>query len=168
MDDHLDGLLKTLQAGDGMARKRARETITLLGDPAVSQLQALLSDPEKRVRWEATKALGAIVDPGSAGVLVGLLDDPHSEIRWLASTGLINLGPRSLVPLLEPLTRPPLSRGRAEMSHRVLRELSKENDTLAGVIAPVLEALDRRDTALVSPAAARALSDLDSITGRLP
>lgn len=168
MDDHLERLLDGLKSGDGMARKQARETLVLVGDPAAPRLRAFLASSDKSLRWEAAKALGAIIDPGSADTLVDLLDDPSSDLRWLAATGLIELGPRSVRPVLRSLTDPSAPRGHLEMSHRVLGELASGNSVLASVVGPVVEMLGRNDRGVIAATAARALSDLDRATGRPP
>jgi len=168
MDDHLERLLSGLSSGDGMAKKRARETLVLVGAPAVPRLQALLADSDKSVRWEAAKALGAVIDPGSVDTFLELLDDPSSDLRWLAATGLIELGPRSVRPVLQSLTDPSVPRGHLEMSHRVLGELATGNDVLAGIVRPVVEMLGRNDRGVIAATAARALSDLDRAIGRPP
>jgi len=170
MERFLDELLEALGSNDGAARKRARETLVLVGDPAVAPVRALLDSPQKRVRWEAAKTLAAMVDPPSVDDFVRSLDDPQSDIRWLAGDGLINLGPRSVGPVLGSLLEGPLSTGRREMSRRVLRQLASENRVLAEIVGPVVEALDAAsvDSGVVAPRASRALSDLDRVTERLP
>jgi HEAT repeat protein len=168
MDEHLERLLSGLSSGDGMAKKRARETLVLVGDPAVPGLQALLASADKSAQWEAAKALGAVIDPGSLDAFVQLLDDPSSDLRWLAASGLIALGPRSVRPILRSLTDPSVPRGHLEMSHRILGELAKGNGVLADVVRPVVEILGRNDPGVIAATAARALSDLDRATGRPP
>lgn len=168
MDDHLEGLLSELGSGDGMARRRARETLVLVGDPAVPRLQALLTSSDKRARWEAAKALGVMIDPAGADAFVKILDDPESDVRWLAATGLIALGPRSVRPVLRSLTDLSVPRGHLEMSHRALNELAKDNGVLSEIVKPVVEALGWNDPGVIAATAARALSDLDRATGRPP
>ena len=168
MDGYVEGLFRDLGGRDGMARKRARESLVLLGDPAVPELRELLASPDKKTRWEAVKALAAIVDPETLDVLVDLLDDPNSDLRWLAATGLIALGPRSIRPVLKGLTDPGASRGRREMSRRVLAEASRDNGVLADIVAPLMEVIDGTDPAVISQRAARALSALDKAAGRTP
>jgi HEAT repeat protein len=111
MEQRLADLIEALGSDDGPKRKRARETLTLLGEPAVPQLRGLLSSADKRIRWEAAKCLATMVDPGSVGVLVELATDQYSEVRWLAGSGLVNLGPRSVAPVLGSLIRHPDSTG---------------------------------------------------------
>ena len=168
MDDYLQGLIDSLSSADGMARMRARETLVLVGDPAVPRLRALLAGPDKRVRWEAVKTLAAIVDPGSLEEFLGLLDDPDSDLRWLAATGLIELGPRAVRPVLRALTGTSLPRGRLEMSRRILGDLFADNKVLADILSPLMQVIAGTDPAVISARAARALADLDRATGRPP
>jgi hypothetical protein len=168
MDDYLQRLIEGLSSKDGMARMRARETLVLVGDPATPRLKALLDDPDKRLRWEALKTLAALVDPGSVGEFSKLLDDPDSDLRWLAATGLIELGPRAARPALQALTSTSLSRGRLEMSRRILGDLSADNKVLAEILLPLMQVIAGNDPAVVNARAARALADLDRATGRPP
>lgn len=168
MDEYLQRLIDDLSGGDGMARMRARETLALVGDPAVPRLQALLAGRDKRLRWEAAKTLAAIVDPGSLAEFLGLLDDPDSDIRWLAATGIIAVGPRAAKPVVQALASPSLSRGRLEMSRRILGELSADNKVLSGILSPLMQVIGGNDPAVVNARAARALADLDRATGRPP
>lgn len=163
-DGSFEALLATLRSTTGMERKRAREVLSLVGDPAAPRLRGLLADSRKLVRWEAAKTLVAVVDPGSVEAFVALLSDTHSEVRWLAASGLIALGPRSVAPVLRSLTEPSPTRGRLQMSHRVLKGLSAENDVLASLVEPLLETLKGNDPTPVAPAAARALVELEEIT----
>lgn len=168
MDAHLDALLRSLESKNGLERKQARETLVLVGEPALPHLLALLSSPKKQLRWEAAKALQAMVQPEILDQLVKLLSDPDSDIRWLAASGLIALGPRSAVPVLQSLLGSPPPRGQKEMSHRVLWELSAENGVLAGIVAPVVQALEADDPTPIPAKAERALSEIHRLTGRTP
>jgi len=170
MEELLGKLVGELASKDGMARKRARETLVLVGEPAVAPIRALLASPERQVRWEAVKTLAAMIDAPSVEAFVQLLEDPRSEVRWLAGDGLINLGPRSAGPVLRSLLHEPLSPGHRQMARRVLRQLSSENEVLAEITHPVVEVLDMEtlDPGVIAPKAERALGELDHVTGRLP
>ncbi len=133
----------------------------LAGEPAAPRLRELLTSADKRVRWEAVKTLAAIGDPGSLEEFITLLDDPSSDLRWLAATGLIRLGARSVRPVLQALSDPKAPRGRLEMGRRVLGELSRADQVLAGVVAPLMEVVNGNDQAVIAERAARALSDFD-------
>lgn len=164
MSAHLDRLIEALRGSDGVERKRARETLVLIGGPAVPPLRGLLAEPDRLVRWEAAKALVAMIDPESVDDFVRLLSDERSELRWLAASGLIALGPRSVAPVLRSLLAPAPPRGLLEMSHRVLKELSTDNEVLAELVGPVTDVLRGNDPTPVAPRAGRALSDLQGLT----
>ncbi len=170
MEQYLDELVAALSGDNGMARKRARETLVLIGEPAAEYVRSLLASPEKRVRWEAAKTLAAMVDPTSLDALARLLGDPLSDVRWLAGDGLINLGPRSVGPVLRSLLGESPRPGLLESAHRVLGRLAADNQVLSEIVGPVVEVLatDSPDSGVVATKAERALSDLDRITERLP
>ncbi len=166
-EDTLTQLVAALQSEDGGTRQRARETLVLIGRPAVPVLQELLKDRNRRTRWEAAKTLLAMVEPDNVDQFVSLLSDERSEIRWLAASGLIALGPRVVSPVLRALAADADSRGRREMTHRVLKELSADNQVLAQLVKPLLDVLRGDDPVPVATRAARGLSDLERlIAGR--
>jgi HEAT repeat protein len=165
MEQRLADLIEALGRDDGPKRKRARETLTLVGEPAVPLLRGLLLGADKRIRWEAAKCLAAMVDPLSVDAFVELVTDDYSEVRWLAGSGLINLGPRSVAPVLGSLIRHPESRGNREAARRVLRGLASDNDVLTEIVGPVVDALDHPDPAVIASRAAVALNDMEKITG---
>ncbi len=170
MEHYVEELVEALASEDGMKRKQARETLVLVGDPAIEPVRDLIASREKRVRWEAAKTLAAMVDPPSVEIFVGLLDDPLPDLRWIAGDGLINLGPRTTQAVLQSLLRSPLSKGRRQGAHRVLRGLSAENQVLSDIVGPVIDALatETDSQSVVATRAGRALSNLDRVTGRLP
>ncbi len=168
MDHTLQSLLGTMASDKGMERKRAREILVLMGEKAEPQVRALLDEANKKVRWEAAKTLAAMVEPASLPAFLTLLGDHASDLRWIAADGLINLGPRSVVPLLESLLTATPVKGQGEMAARVFRELSSNNEVLAEILAPVLDALKEPDPAILSPRVSRALSDISTVTGELP
>jgi len=165
MEQLLAELIEALGNEDGPKRKRARETLTLVGEPAVPLLRGLLSAADKRLRWEAAKCLAEMVDPASADAFVELVTDEYSEVRWLAGSGLINLGPRSAAPVLGSLIRHPESRGNQESARRILRKLASDNGVLAEIVGPVVDTLDHPDPAVIASRAAVALNELEKITG---
>jgi len=165
MEQRLTDLIEVLGSDDGLKRKRARETLALLGEPAVLRLRELLSSGNKRIRWEAARGLAAMVDPGYVQAFVELLGDAHSEVRWLAGSGLISLGPRSVVPVLKSLIQHPDSLGHQQVARRVLRGLSADNDVLREIVGPVIGTLDHPDPVVIASKAAVALNDLEKTTG---
>ena len=161
MEQRLTDLIDALASDDGPRRKRARETLTLLGEPAVQHLRNLLLSADKRLRWEAAKCLAAMVDPASVEALVELVTDPYSEVRWLAGSGLISLGPRSVAPVLGCLIRRAESEGNQQAARRVLRGLAPDNGVLAEIVGPVIDTLDHLDPAVIASKAAVPLGELE-------
>ena len=96
-------LLAELRGKDGAHREHARKTLVQMGPLATAPLMELLSDPDKHLRWEACKALGAIKDPRAAAPLANALRDENMEVQWLSAEALIALGPDALIPLLQTL-----------------------------------------------------------------
>jgi HEAT repeat protein len=162
----LEELVAQLGDADGGKRQRARETLAVVGDPAVPSLVALLGSPQVRVRWEAAKALTEIPAPAALSGLVSLLADPESEIRWLAAIGLINLGNRSVPQVLEALIEHVDSKGFRDASHHVLHDLSRRNGVLGDVLKPVLAVLGDTDPAgVISSRAEAALVEFRVLVG---
>jgi hypothetical protein len=86
---NLVSLMSMLESKDGMARKKAREALVKIGEPAVSSLiTALEQSKTDQVRWEAAKALGTIGDEESIPALVKALEDLNADVAWLAAVGL--------------------------------------------------------------------------------
>jgi HEAT repeat protein len=103
-DLSLSDLMAMLEHKDGLIRKKGREGLQALGEPAVPPLcRALLTAKDHHVRWAAAKALGALRDPRSAPALVDALEDRNSDVVWLAAVALENLGRDAWKPLLQAL-----------------------------------------------------------------
>jgi HEAT repeat protein len=118
------------------------------------------------LRWEAAKAPTETPDPAAIPGLVSLLADPKSEIRWLAAIGLINMGNRSVPPVLQSLTERAESKGFRDASHHVLHDLSQRNKVLRDILEPVLAVLGDTDPAgVISSRAEVALHELRALSG---
>jgi HEAT repeat protein len=136
----IETLVSQLHSKKWVDRQRARIALVKIGKSAAPSLIELLSSRNKRVRWEACKALGSIEEPAAAASLVGALTDESMEVRWLAAEGLIALEEKALVPLLEALEvhfdSPFLLQG----AHHVLHALERQK-RLDGKTLTVLETL---------------------------
>ena len=132
--------IANLRSGDGLVRKEARETLTLIGKQAVRPLIPLLKDIEDDVRWGAAKALADIADARAASELVSTLEDHNFGVRWLAAEGLINIGRDALGPLLKALIKNPDSVWLREGAHHVLHDLAKTG--MKDLLTPVWVALE--------------------------
>ena len=102
-EPRIRSLLDSLASRDPVLREQARETLVVVGKPAVPLLIPLLSHRKPHVRWEAAKTLCDIADPIAATALVNILDDSDGDVRWLAAEGLAALGRDGLHPLLAAL-----------------------------------------------------------------
>ncbi len=147
-------LMTTLTSKDGLARKRAREELVEIGQPAVPHLLEALKDKRRDVRWEAAKALSEIGDPRAAVGLVAALSDNDSGIRWMAAEGLIAMEREGLAPLLEALIAHGESVWLREGARHVLNVLAK-NEKLPNQVAPVLQALHGPAPSIEVPRAAK-------------
>lgn len=147
-------LITTLTGKNGPARKRAREQLVEIGQPAVSSLLPLLSDKQTYVRWEAAKALSEIGDLGAAPALVKALEDDDPGIRWMAAEGLVRVEQAGLPPLLEALMEHGESSRLREGANHVLKILAK-NEKLPPQAESVLHALHGAGSASEIPRTAK-------------
>jgi HEAT repeat protein len=86
---NLESLMSMLENKDGMARKKARESLVKIGESAIPSLITVLERAKPdQARWEAAKALGSIGDAGSIPALVKALEDSDADVAWLAAEGL--------------------------------------------------------------------------------
>jgi HEAT repeat protein len=148
-------LIADLRSKDGMLRQRSRQSLVIIGKPAVISLVKLLKDRNDQVRWEAAKALGEIGDRRAAPALILALEDEEFDVRWLAAEGLIALGGDGLSPLLEALVECPQSVWLRDGAHHVLHDLAKTG--LRKQVASLLKALGGVEPETEVPPAARKL-----------
>jgi HEAT repeat protein len=99
-----DPFMEQLASTDGAIREKARDSLVALGRSAVSPLiEALETSASKQMRWEAAKALCALVDARSIPVLVKSLEDGDADVGWLAAEALRAFKRRSWTPILRAL-----------------------------------------------------------------
>ena len=97
-------LVAMLSHKDGLVRKKGREALEALGEPAVAPLcEVLLTAKDRHARWAAAKALGTLRDPDSAPALVEALEDRDSDVAWLAAVALENMGQNAWHAVLQGL-----------------------------------------------------------------
>jgi HEAT repeat protein len=155
----IDSLIAELADDHGSARQGARESLVMIGKPAVAPLIAALQHPNWRIRWGAAKALGQIGDPAAADALVKMLEDERSGVRWLAAEGLIALECDGLATLLEALIHHSDSEWLREGAHHVIHSLTEQVPDLCHLLAPVSAALGDIEPVLEVPPAARTALD---------
>ncbi len=151
-DDYIGRLITELANSDGLARLRARRSLVSIGASSVPALTEALSHHNWRLRWEAAKALSEIADPSATDALVAAMEDERPGVRWIASEGVIALGQRGLVPLLQALIRKSGSAWFRLGAHHVLRAMERRG--MDYQVDPVLKALNGSEPAIQVPLAA--------------
>lgn len=136
----IEKLIKQLQSKNGVERQRARNELVKIGKPTVPFLINLLSSTKEQSRWEACKALGAMRDISACKSFVAALRDESLGVRWLAAEGIVALGTRSLIPLMEALEMHFDSIFLREGAHHVLHDFEHMN-LLDGKTKVVLDSL---------------------------
>ncbi len=141
MENEIEELIKKLYSKDGIQRKMARYDLVKIGKPAIKYLSGLLNEPKDKeqkeyVRWEAIKTLSQINNPESIPILIKALEHEDFDLRWMAAEGLINIGEKSIKPLLKTLVRKSNSIYLLEGTHHILKELQFKNvfDDKTGII----------------------------------
>ena len=112
------------------------------------------------MRWEAAKALSQIGNNRVIKALLEALSDEKFEVRWLAAEGLIRIGHKAIVPLLEALVNHSDSYWLREGIHHVLHDMN--TGKITEVLRPVLVALEGPEPSLEVPLASQAA--LDALT----
>jgi len=157
-------LLAALASPSAVARRKAREALVALGEPAVPSLIQFLSHRKPHVRWEAAKAIGGIADPIAAFALVNALKDRDGDVRWLAAEGLVALGRHALRPLLSALIEWRESDRLCEGAHHVCHVLVRKKG-LGPILRPLLAVLEESEPEVAVPLAAyTALSRLRELS----
>jgi HEAT repeat protein len=152
--EEIESLISDLANKDSITRIKARASLVSYGHRAVGPLLEALSSKNQWVRWETAKALSQIHDPASINGLVGALRDEMFDVRWLAAEGLIEIGRKSLIPLLQALVEHPNSVWIMEGVHHVLHDMEKGD--LENILEPVLRGLEHIDGAIEVPFLAEA------------
>ena len=145
---NINNLIETLKSKDGIARQNARNSLVMIGEPALDALIKAFEIKEEPLHWEVAKALSHIGTSRAAQVLVDALEDHEFSIRWIAAEGLVHIGFRGLVPLLEALKKRTDSVWLREGSHHIIHDLVNRkivDESTRTALIPVLEALNHLD-----------------------
>jgi HEAT repeat protein len=152
--------IKELEDSSRMKRQFARVSLVECGEAISPLLIKELSNPDREVRWEVVKTLGAINDRGSAEALVEMLMDDDIGVRWAAMEALIRLNQAALPPLIQALVEHFDSGRLREGAHHVLHNLQNKR-MLSKVQVNLLEALQGVEPEIgVAWAAERALEEI--------
>ena len=148
--NNINQLIETLKSKDGIARQRARNSLAIIGEPALDALIKAFEIKEEPVHWEIAKALSQIGTSKAAQVLVDALEEHDFSIRWIAAEGLIHIGSAGLIPLLEALRKKAGSVWMREGCHHVIHDLVNRKlvgESTRKSLMPVLDALNHLDAA---------------------
>jgi HEAT repeat protein len=126
-DNKIEKLMADLESKEGVRRMEARHQLIETGKAAIPYLIEALDSKKQRVRWEATKTLGAMQAPEAATALVKKLMDDSFEVQWLAAEGLIALKRAAVHPLLKALTTHFDNLDLRQGAHHILHALEREN-----------------------------------------
>jgi HEAT repeat protein len=134
-------------------------------------LTRLRDDEDRDVRWYVYEAVASAVTPwdpraeNAVPMLAGGLRDEDFSIRWVASNGLLRIGARAVVPVLEEIARGEASATFHEAARRVLSRVDASPE-LAAEIAALVDSLGRGTTVVQSrPLAADILDRLAGSRG---
>jgi HEAT repeat protein len=152
--------ISELDDSSWMKRQFARFSLVECGEAASSTLIKELSNPDREVRWEVVKAMGAINDRKSAQALVDMLMDDDTGVRWAAMEALIRLNQDALPALVQSLVNHFDSGRLREGAHHVLHNL-QDKRLLSRTQMKILEALQGVQPEVeVAWAAERALEEM--------
>ncbi len=132
--DALPLLLQTLERRDIVAAEAVAGLIDLGGE-AVPALVGELQSGSSWTRWHAAKALGSIRDTRAIEPLLAALTDENASVRWQARYALVQFGTAVIMPLLEALSRGPVTPWFAAGADHVLRRVATPN--LQAALAPL-------------------------------
>jgi len=135
----VDTLIENLASEDHLIRHEARRGLARIGTKIVPRLQELLRSPSERVRWEATKVLGAIGGRPALEALATALPDSSHDVRWTAVEGLIEGREVAYHPVLHQLVVHSSNIGVREAGSHILSHAVREGQ--ASFLKPVLRAL---------------------------
>jgi len=127
--DNLIILIKALLNDKNYPGKHeARTSLVGMGKTIIPQMHELLASKNNLLRLEAAKIVELIADKRSVPLLISLLEDSESDIRWTAAEGLINIGRRSILPVLKAVRDAKNPNFIRKGAHHVLNSLLNENE----------------------------------------
>lgn len=148
--DYLTSLvLRLTDKKDLNSKSEARNTLVEMGEEILPQLHLLLSSDDIELRKEVAKVVELIADEQSIQALITLLDDDDFDIRWIAAEGLIRIGRKSIIPLLESIRDGKSSYFADKRAHHILVNLftRSEKEEFESLLLSLDNYLKSRETA---------------------
>lgn len=142
--EDMEVLMFMLESNDGVIREKARESLGIIGKPAVLPLTNVLRNSGMtQVRWEAVKILGTFKDKRSLPSLVKALEDNDQDVAWVAAEALKNFRKLAWPALLRML----IKRGSDSVLlrngvHHVM--INQNEEGFNDLLAILIEALDSK------------------------
>lgn len=135
--DEIERHIAAFGSRDDHTREHARRALVEIGKPAIPALCKALESGQRRIQWEAAKALHSLSDPSSADALVRALEDNDLDVRWIAAEAVCGLGRDGLMALLVRLQ----SSNDTHLQDNARHILRRVDPRYADVVRPVREAL---------------------------
>lgn len=97
----------------------------------IPRIQGLSLEANQRIINEINQTINFMSDQNSIPALINLLDDNEYDVRWIAAESLINIGRKTVIPLLKSIKggRSTYTPGRG--AYHVLHSLLSKNEQRA-------------------------------------
>ncbi|MEK7270357.1 MAG: HEAT repeat domain-containing protein [Planctomycetota bacterium] len=92
LEKEIHSLISQLRGRYDIEQDRIRESLVLVGKPAIPYLMSACKNEDPGVRAHSAMALGGIGDPAGIPAILPLVDDPHFRVRMGACRALGELG----------------------------------------------------------------------------
>jgi hypothetical protein len=156
-------LLNALRGADEQLGSQIFSALVRLGRAAVPALLEASNSSSTWMRWQATRALGAIRDRRALPVLVGALSDADHSVAWMGAKGLTQFGRLCLEPVLQLLVKAEMTPWLVETASYVLSSQIRYDPKLKPYLEPVVERMHAQAFRVgTSQAAQKALAQLQA------
>lgn len=156
-------LLNALRGADEQLASQIFSALVRLGRAAVPALLEASNSSSTWMRWQATRALGAIRDRRALPVLVGALSDADHSVAWMGAKGLTQFGRLCLEPVLQLLVKAEMTPWLVETASYVLSSQIRYDPKLKPYLEPVMERMHAQAFRVgTSQAAQKALAQLQA------
>ena len=156
-------LLNALRGADEQLGSQIFSALVRLGRAAVPALLEASNSSSTWMRWQATRALGAIRDRRALPVLVGALSDADHSVAWMGAKGLTQFGRPCLEPVLQLLVKAEMTPWLVETASYVLSSQIRYDPKLKPYLEPVMERMHAQAFRVgTSQAAQKALAQLQA------
>ncbi len=154
-------LLSALRGADEQFGSQIFSALVRLGQAAVPALLEASTSSSAWMRWQCTRALGAIRDRRALPALVGALRDTDHSVAWMGAKSLVQFGRLCIEPVLQLLMTTAMTPWLVETASYVLSNQFQHNPMLKPYLEPVVQRMHDAGYRVGTAAAAqRALTQL--------